>query len=56
MLDLIKVWYEKHFSDPQVVILALVILSGIAIILFTVHRFNSLQITAAVWTTIAHSD
>lgn len=34
MLDLIKDWYEKHFSDPQVVILALLILSGIAIIFF----------------------
>lgn len=34
MLDLIKVWYVKHFSDPQVVVLALVVLSGIAIIFF----------------------
>ncbi len=34
MIELLKAWYEKHFSDPQVVILALVILSGIAIILF----------------------
>lgn len=34
MLDLIKDWHEKHFSDPQVVILALIILSGIAIIFF----------------------
>ena len=34
MLDLIKVWYVKHFSDPQVVVLALVVLSGIAIIYF----------------------
>lgn len=34
MIDLLRAWYEKHFSDPQVVILALVILSGIAIILF----------------------
>lgn len=34
MLDLIKDWYEKNFSDPQVVILALLILSGIAIIFF----------------------
>ena len=34
MLELLKDWYKKHFSDPQVVILALVILSGIAIILF----------------------
>ncbi|MDH5710641.1 MAG: AI-2E family transporter [Gammaproteobacteria bacterium] len=34
MLDILKDWYEKHFSDPQVVILALIILSGIAIIFF----------------------
>lgn len=34
MLGLINDWYEKHFSDPQVVILALLIFSGIAIIFF----------------------
>ena len=34
MLDILKDWYEKHFSDPQVVILALIILFGIGIIFF----------------------
>ncbi|MCW8923203.1 MAG: AI-2E family transporter [Gammaproteobacteria bacterium] len=34
MLDILRAWYTKHFSDPQVVILALVILSGVAIIFF----------------------
>ena len=34
MLDILKDWYEKDFSDPQVVILALIILFGIGIIFF----------------------
>lgn len=34
MLEILKDWYHKNFSDPQAVILALVILSGIAVIFF----------------------
>ena len=34
MLDYIKQWYERHFSDPQVIILALVLLVGFTIIVF----------------------
>jgi len=33
MIEYIKSWYQRHFSDPQVVILALFILIGFAIIL-----------------------
>ena len=33
MIEILKVWYEKHFSDPQVVILALFIISGAVVLL-----------------------
>lgn len=33
MIGVLKQWYEKHFSDPQVIILALIITSGAALIL-----------------------
>ncbi len=33
MLDIIKGWYQRHFSDPQAVILALLILFSLSIIL-----------------------
>ena len=35
MIDVIKAWYQRHFSDPQVVILALLLLLGaVTVILF----------------------
>ena len=34
MILYLKSWFERHFSDPQVVILALVLLCGLAVILF----------------------
>lgn len=34
MIAYLKSWYQRHFSDPQVVILALFLLVGFAIILF----------------------
>lgn len=34
MIAVLKTWYEKHFSDPQAVILALIILTGAALIFF----------------------
>lgn len=34
MIAYLKGWYHRHFSDPQVVILALCLLIGLAIILF----------------------
>ncbi len=33
MLDIVKTWFNKHFSDPQAVLLALYIVVGIALIL-----------------------
>ncbi len=33
MIEYIRNWYQRHFSDPQVVILALFIIAGLAIIL-----------------------
>lgn len=34
MLQVLKKWYERHFSDPQVVLLALLLLFGFALIFF----------------------
>ena len=34
MIEMLKVWYERHFSNPQVVILALLLVAGFAIVLF----------------------
>ena len=33
MLDIVKAWFNKHFSDPQAVLLAVYILAGIGLIL-----------------------
>lgn len=32
MIDLLRNWYKRHFSDPQVAILAFIILCGLAVI------------------------
>ena len=37
MIDVLKAWYEKHFSDPQVVILALFIISIAIVLLLWSH-------------------
>ncbi len=34
MISYLRSWFDKHFSDPQVVILALVLLFGLAIVVF----------------------
>ena len=34
MFRYLRAWFDKHFSDPQVVILALVLLIGLAIVVF----------------------
>jgi len=34
MIEMLKQWYERHFSNPQVVILALLLISGFTIIIF----------------------
>ncbi len=34
MIRYLRAWFERHFSDPQVVILALVLVIGLAIVLF----------------------
>ena len=34
MISVLRSWYERHFSDPQAVILAILLLVGFAIILF----------------------
>ncbi|MEM7402142.1 MAG: AI-2E family transporter [Pseudomonadota bacterium] len=34
MIEYIRNWYQRHFSDPQVVILALFIIVGFAIVIF----------------------
>jgi len=34
MIEMLKKWYERHFSNPQVVILALLLIGGFAIIIF----------------------
>lgn len=33
MIEVLKAWYEKHFSDPQAVILAFIIVFGATVIL-----------------------
>ncbi len=37
MIEVFKAWYEKHFSDPQVIILAFLIVFGTVIILTWGH-------------------
>ena len=34
MIDVLRGWYERHFSDPQAVILALMLIFGVALIAF----------------------
>lgn len=34
MIEMLKLWYERHFSNPQVVILALLLIGGFTIILY----------------------
>lgn len=34
MLDYVREWYEKHFSHPQAVLLAVVLLSGFVVLFF----------------------
>ncbi len=34
MIEMLKQWYERHFSNPQVVILALLLICGFTIIIF----------------------
>ncbi|EHQ51053.1 hypothetical protein ECTPHS_00090 [Ectothiorhodospira sp. PHS-1] len=34
MIPVLRRWYERHFSDPQVVILAFLLLLGFAVVLF----------------------
>lgn len=34
MIRYLKTWFERHFSDPQVIILAIVLLSGLAIVVY----------------------
>lgn len=34
MIEMIKNWYLRHFSNPQVVILALLLIAGFAIVIF----------------------
>ncbi|HRQ56159.1 MAG TPA: AI-2E family transporter [Azoarcus taiwanensis] len=33
MIDFLRAWFDRHFSNPQVVILAIVLLTGLAVIL-----------------------
>ena len=33
MIEFLQAWYQRHFSDPQVVILALFLIIGFAVIL-----------------------
>ena len=33
MIEILKNWYERHFSNPQVVILALLLISGFTVII-----------------------
>jgi putative permease len=37
MIGMLRSWFEKHFSDPQVIILALFIVSGTAVVLIWGH-------------------
>ena len=34
MIEVLRVWYSRHFSDPQAVILALMLIFGFALIAF----------------------
>jgi len=34
MIEMLKQWYERHFSNPQVVILALLLICGFTIVIF----------------------
>ncbi len=34
MIEVVKSWFERHFSDPQVVILAIYLVMGLALVLY----------------------
>lgn len=34
MIEMLKTWYQRHFSNPQVVILALLLIGGFTIVLY----------------------
>ncbi len=34
MIEMLKAWYERHFSNPQVIILALLLVAGFTIVLY----------------------
>ena len=34
MLEYLRTWYQRHYSDPQVVTLSLFLLGGFAIVIF----------------------
>ncbi|WP_018879864.1 AI-2E family transporter [Thioalkalivibrio sp. ALE9] len=34
MIDILRQWYQRHFTDPQVVILAFLLLAGFLVIIF----------------------
>ena len=34
MLDHIRQWYQRNFSDPQVVILAILLILGVVLVMF----------------------
>ena len=34
MIEMLKMWYERHFSNPQVVILAILLIAGFTVVLY----------------------
>ena len=38
MIDMLREWYQRHFSDPQVVSLALLLIFGIVVLLLLGHE------------------
>ncbi|MDH5691634.1 MAG: AI-2E family transporter [Gammaproteobacteria bacterium] len=48
MIDMIKEWYSRHFSNPQVVILALLLVLGFSIIIFYGEMLLPLLISIVV--------
>ncbi len=48
MIRYLRGWFERHFSDPQVVILALVIMIGAAIVVFAGHLLAPLLASVVI--------
>jgi putative permease len=48
MMDVLKNWYERHFSNPQVVILALLLIVGFTIVIFLGNMLLPLLVSVVI--------